>query len=267
MIREPVVSGQFYPERKEELEKTIEAFKQKESSKISAKAIILPHAGYIFSGKVAVITVNKVLSKHKIIILGNNHTGIGPDFSLWPKGAWKIPNGKVEIDEDLASAILSSGSIIKEDYSAHRDEHSIEVELPILKYFFGGFKIIPIACKDTDLETYQEAASQIFEAVKKTKSDVLLVASSDMTHYEPDATVRKKDRQAIDSIINLDEEGLIAKVKRENISMCGVAPVVVLLDCVKKLGARKAQVAMYQTSGDAGGNYSSVVGYAGIIIK
>ncbi|MFH1504769.1 MAG: AmmeMemoRadiSam system protein B [Candidatus Omnitrophota bacterium] len=273
MIRKPIVSGQFYPEDKEELSKVIEAYLSCEASrvglsgKISAKGIILPHAGYSYSGKVAVTTVNKVLPKKKLILLGTNHSGAGQDFSLWAKGSWEIPSGQIKIDEALAQSILSKGSRVKEDYLAHEFEHSLEVELPILQHIFGKFEFIPISCKTSALEAYQETANQIFEAVKNIKNEILFVASTDLTHYEPDSTARKKDRIVLEAIINLDEQSLMEKVYRENISICGLAPAVVLLLCLKKLGARKAQVALYQTSGDACGDYNSVVGYAGVIIK
>lgn len=267
MIRESIVSGQFYPSQVEELEKVIDGFTRKEPYRISAKAIILPHAGYVYSGKVAVSTVNKVLPKQRLIILGPNHTGDGDNFSLWPEGSWKIPYCGVEIDQDLARLILNAGKYITPDYSAHASEHSIEVELPILYHFFKDFKFVPIACKDAKVEVYREVALQICAAVKKTKEDIFFVASTDMTHYEPDPAARKKDMSAIESIINLDAEDLVNKAARENISMCGIAPVAILLFCVKSLGARKAQVALYQTSADNSGDYNSVVGYAGIIIK
>lgn len=267
MIREPVVSGQFYPSRVEELEKIIDGFTRKEPYRISAKAVILPHAGYVYSGKVAVSTVNKVIPKQRLIILGTNHSGYGDDFSLWPEGTWKIPYGGVEIDQDLAHLILNAGKYITPDYSAHTSEHSIEVELPILYHFFKDFKFVPIVCKETKIEVYREAALQICAAVNKTKEDIFFVASTDMTHYEPDSAVRKKDMSAIESIVNIDAEDLINKADRENISMCGIAPVAVLLFCMKSLGVRKAQVALYQTSADSNEDYSSVVGYAGIIIK
>lgn len=267
MKRQPVVSGQFYPNRESELKELIESFKIKEPSKMSASAIILPHAGYVYSGKVAVTTVNKVLPKKTLVILGPKHTYYGADFSLWQNGEWDIPFGPINIDEDIAKSILDKGSRITEDKMAHKFEHSIEVELPILYYFFKEFSFVPIACQVADVNTYKEVASQIYEAVKNIKEDILLVASSDMTHYEPDLQARKKDRDAIESIINLDEEDLVKKVQTKNISMCGIAPVAILISCVKKLGAKKAQVALYQTSGDASGDYSSVVGYAGIIIS
>lgn len=267
MIRKPVASGQFYPNERHDLEKTIKSLTQDESSKVNAKGIILPHAGYFYSGGVAVATVGGVLPRKRIIILGPNHTACDCGFSLWAKGEWEIPFGKIGIDEDLAEKILKEGDWIKEDYLTHKLEHSLEVELPILNYFFGEFKFVPIICPVSSLNIYQEVASQLFKAVKKINEDVLLIASTDMTHYEPDQAVRKKDRQAIESIINFDEEELIAKVCEEKITMCGVAPVAILISCMKKLGAKKAQVRLYQTSADATGDCSSVVGYAGIIIK
>jgi len=267
MQRKPIVSGQFYPDTKEEIEKVIAEFKPKENVKILAKGIILPHAGYSYSGRVAVVTVHKVLPIKRLIILGANHSGLGNNFSLWAKGAWETPLGQIKIDENLAQLILNNGKYIKEDYLPHQNEHSIEVELPILRYFFNEFEFVPISCKLSSLDMYEKAAFQIFEAVKNIKDDILLVASTDLTHYELDSTARKKDRIAIEAIINMDEQDLIKKVKKDSITMCGLAPVAVLLSCLKKMGARKAQVTLYQTSGDACGDYSSVVGYAGVVIK
>lgn len=267
MRRQPIVSGQFYPGRENELKQIIEGFISKEPSKMSAKAIILPHAGYVYSGRVAVTTVNKILPKKTLIILGPKHTSYGADFSLWPKDSWDTPFGPINIDENLAKSIMEKGDYITEDEMAHKFEHSIEVELPIFHYFFGEFTFVPIACQIANITMYRNVASQIYEALKNRKEDILIVASSDMTHYEPDPQARKKDSQAIESIINLDEEELVKKVRAKNISMCGIAPVAILISCVKKLGAKKAQVALYQTSGDTSGDYSSVVGYAGIIIS
>ncbi|MCK4912587.1 MAG: AmmeMemoRadiSam system protein B, partial [Candidatus Omnitrophica bacterium] len=145
-----------------------------------------------------------------------------------------------------------------------------EVELPILNHFFGDFKFVPIACKSETITEYKEVAKQIFEAIKSLKGlgeNILLVASSDFTHYEPEQTARKKDLQAIEAIINLDEEELIKRIHKENITLCGEAPLAIFISCLKLLGARKSQVVLYQTSGDATGNRSSVVGYAGIIVQ
>jgi AmmeMemoRadiSam system protein B len=267
MIREPVVSGKFYPQDPRELTELIESFVEKEPAKLSAQAAILPHAGYIYSGKVAVKTVGKIIGRKRVVILGPNHTGYGKDFGVWPKGAWRTPFGEIAIDEEITDNILSSGDFIVKDELCHKFEHSIEVELPILQYFFKDFKFVPICCSISDLRTYEKVSNQLNAALRKIKDEVLIVVSTDMTHYEPDATVRKKDRQALEEIINFNADGLNQKVRKENISMCGIAPVSILLSFIKSLNVRKAQVILYQTSGDSSNDFSSVVGYAGIVVS
>lgn len=267
MIRNPIVSGQFYPREVNELNTIIKSFAPKNNQKIAARGIVLPHAGYKYSGNVAVNTVARILPKKKLIILGPNHTGYGKSFSLWDIGKWKIPFGEIEIDEILAKEILENGNSIVSDYAAHQFEHSIEVELPILHYYFSAFSFVPIVCQVSTLDVYTNVAFQICDAVKKTKADVLFVASTDLTHYESDMSVRRKDRLAIEQIVNLDEQKLLDVVKRENISMCGIAPVVVLLLCMKQFNVQKVHVALYQTSADITGDSHAVVGYGGIIIN
>lgn len=267
MIRKPIVSGQFYPEEVSELRKALDNFKPHNSIKRSAAALILPHAGYMYSGKVAVATVNAVLPRKRIIILGPNHTGYGENFGLWPKGKWNMPLADIEIDEELSTSILASGATIVPDQLSHKFEHSIEVELPILYHFFGEFKFVPIVCQVSALTDYENAAAQIYSAIKNIKDEVMLVASSDMTHYEPDSSARRKDRLALEHIINIDVQSLLKTVEKDNISMCGVAPVAVTLLIMKKIGVKKAQVSLYQTSADSGGGLSSVVGYAGVTIS
>ncbi|MFA5007732.1 MAG: AmmeMemoRadiSam system protein B [Candidatus Omnitrophota bacterium] len=267
MIREPVVSGQFYPQEAVELKKVIEAFKPKVPPKGAVYGLILPHAGYVYSGRVTVATVSKVLPKKRIVILGPNHTGYGEDFALYPDGRWKIPFGDIPIDKELGKAIIDGGTDIVADKLAHRFEHSIEVELPILHYFFGDFSFAPIVCRAAAFNVYERVAEQIFLAIKNIKEEIIFIASSDMTHYEPDAAARRKDRMALEYITNLDAEGLVKTVKKENISMCGIAPVAILLLIMKKIGANKANVSLYETSAEATGDTSSVVGYAGVVIS
>ncbi len=267
MIRKPIVAGQFYSSDSKKLKNDIETLKPKDTSKISAKGIILPHAGYIYSGKVAVATVNKAIPKKRIIILGPNHTGLGKDFSIFSQGKWETPLGDIEIDSILAKLIVEAGGIIKEDYTAHAREHSIEVELPILQHFFNEFKFVPIVCAVSTFTIYQQAARQIFNAIENIKDEILLVASTDMTHYEPDSAARRKDSLAIESIVNLDAKQLLKRIDTENISMCGAGSVAILLECCKLMQAKKAEIVLYQTSGEASGDYSSVVGYLGAIIN
>ena len=266
MVRQPYVCGKFYPSQPEDLKDMLSSFVSQKSSKVLAKGMILPHAGYVFSGKVAAVTAAKVIPKKKIIILGPNHTGTGAPFSVYPGGAWDTPLGKVFIDADLTNALLNAGSLINPEVSEHNFEHSIEVELPILQYFLDDFTFIPLCCRNSSLNEYGLIARQIYEAVKATKDDVLIVASSDMTHYEADAAARKKDRFAIESILKFDEKRLLEKIGENNISMCGAAPISIMLILTKLLGATKAEVVLYQTSGDVTGDYSAVVGYLGAVI-
>jgi AmmeMemoRadiSam system protein B len=268
MIRKPIVAGQFYPLNAKDIGTLISSFQAKSSqSKMTAKGLILPHAGYIYSGKVAVSVVSQVIAQKRIIILGPNHTGYGKEFALWEKGSWEIPGKSLVIDEELASLILQKGDTITSDTLAHQYEHSIEVELPILEHFFGEFKFTPIACMVAKLDEYRLAAKQITSALKALKEPVMMIASSDMTHYEPDAGARKKDSLAIECILNLDEEALIKTIKKNDISMCGIAPVAIMLAALKEMNSTKARLIMYQTSGDATGDTSSVVGYAGILVQ
>ena len=267
MNRKPIINGTFYPANTKDINDLIKGFIPEKSSKMSAKGLILPHAGYIYSGKVAVATIAQTLPKKRIIILGTNHSGRGPNFSLWDKGSWTIPFGEIDIDEKLAASILANGDIIESDISAHIEEHSIEAELPILYYFFENFKFVPINCKHSTLKNYENAANQIYNAIKNISDEILLIASTDLTHYEPEASARKKDREIIDSIINLDEKSMLQKIDKFDISMCGAAPVAILISCLKKIKAAKSKVIMYQTSGDSSGDYNSVVGYLGALIN
>jgi len=270
MERNPIVNGKFYPDNPLDLEAMIQDFDLRSSLKTTARGMVLPHAGFAYSGRVAASTINKVLPRKRLLILGPNHTGQGADFSLWPGDSWKILNKSIEIDKELTLAILSKGESIKQDSLAHALEHSIEVELPILNHFFGDFKFVPIACQNATIADYQDVAKQISEAIKSLKGlkeEILLVASTDFTHYEPDQVVRRKDRQAIEAIINLDEEELIKRIHKQQITVCGEAPLAIFISCLKQLGAKKSQVVLYQTSGDVTGDKKSVVGYAGIIIQ
>ncbi|MCF7870546.1 MAG: AmmeMemoRadiSam system protein B [Candidatus Omnitrophica bacterium] len=267
MIRKPIANGRFYPNKKEELNSLIKELGLVETqSRCRAKGVIMPHAGYPFSGKVAAVTISKIAAVKNIIMLGPNHTGLGEDFSLSNAQSWQTPYGEVKINQILSEKILNAGGCVQKDSLAHKEEHSLEVELPILQYFFKDFQIVPISCKNADRETYQQVASQIREGIKKDLPDTLVLASTDLTHYEPDSIARKKDRKVIESIVDLNPDKLITETEKNHITMCGVAPVAIMLYCLRS-SLKKAEVALYETSGDAGGDYNSVVGYVGIILK
>jgi hypothetical protein len=263
------VAGQFYPSASSELIKQIESFIDKNAKKINAIACILPHAGYIYSGPVAGYTVSQINIKDKIILLGPNHTGYGTPFSIMTKGIWRTPLGDVAIDEKLAQGILGSCEYLQDDVQAHLNEHSLEVEIPFLQYFKKTLQIVPITIATVNLDQLKEVGKAIGKLIKNLHliDSVLIVASSDMTHYEPEYSAQKKDKQAIEAILELDEDKLMQRVRQLDISMCGYAPVITMLAAAKVMGAKTASLAKYQTSGEISGDLDSVVGYAGIIIS
>jgi MEMO1 family protein len=264
-IRKPCVAGQFYPLSKSSLKIEIDALVDKKAEKKNVIACILPHAGYMYSGKVAAETVSQVNIKDTVILLGPNHTGNGAEFSIMTEGTWQTPLGEIKIDSDLAASLLKNSKNLEDDLLAHLNEHSLEVELPLLQYFRPDFKIVPIAFSSDNIKKLKETGASIAQ-VLKNNSQVLMVASTDMTHYESQESAKKKDNEAINAILELDEDSLIEKIQRFNITMCGFAPVIVLIVAAKLLGAKHATLVKYQTSGDITGDKESVVGYAGIIL-
>jgi len=266
-VRQPAVAGQFYSASKTQLEKELARLTDKGAKKDDCLGAVSPHAGYIYSGMVAGRVLSRINFKDVFVILGPNHTGVGEPFAIQSSGYWQTPAGRVEINEDLARGILKDSEFIKEDASAHAYEHSIEVQLPILQYINKEFKFIPIIISHAELSVYRKIGAGLADSIKKSDRNVVLISSSDMTHYESHENAKSKDRKAIDAILKLDEERLIKETQKWDISMCGLAPTVVMLSCLKKLGAKTAELVDYMTSGETSGDYTSVVGYAGILIK
>ena len=266
MIRNPVVAGQFYPESASQLKAMIEQLVDEKAAKEEVIGLVSPHAGYIYSGPVAGKVISRIKFKDTFVIIGPSHTGRGEPLSIMTEGTWKTPLGEVEIDSELAEQILATSSHLTEDYRAHQYEHSIEVQLPLLQYFKSDIKLVPIVLAHSTGAIYKEIGREIARAIKELNKGVVIIASSDMTHYEPQESAQRKDTQAIEAILNLDEDELLRRVDKLNISMCGYAPVASLISAAKQLGATGAELVRYQTSGDTTGDYSSVVGYAGIII-
>ena len=269
-IRKPAVAGQFYPASPEVLKKQIASFIEGADTvnKIDAIACMLPHAGYMYSGEVAARTLCAVNIKDKIILLGPNHTGSGAQFSIMSQGSWQTPLGQIQIDKELAATILKGSQYLQDDILAHTYEHSLEVELPLLQYFKSDFQIVPIVLLSDEISALKAIGKEIAIAIKKSglERQTLIIASSDMTHYEPQPQAQKKDKEAIEAISELNEDRLMDRIQRFNISMCGYAPVVVMLCAAKLLGAKQGKLIKYQTSGDVTGDYAAVVGYAGMVI-
>lgn len=269
MIRPPAVAGQFYPSNPAVLKKLITGLCPKEpSKKEEVLGCILPHAGYVYSGSVAASVLSQITVAETYVIMGPNHTGYGPASSIMTEGEWQTPFGSVNINTLLAQKILKNSKYLEEDTLAHAYEHSIEVELPLIQAIARPeFTFVPIILASNDILVYKDIACAVAKAIQETPGRVTLIASSDMTHYETQTSANQKDEEAIRAILDLDEKELLQKIDRLNISMCGYIPAVVLILTAKKLGAKSAKLIAYQTSGDVSGDYSAVVGYAGIIIK
>lgn len=267
-VRLPAVAGQFYPGTSAELLEALAGFRDPAAVKTDAIGCMLPHAGYMYSGAVAGAAVSRLIPKGTIFLLGPNHTGYGTPFSVMASGAWQTPLGQVPVDATLARALIGSSDIFCDDVSAHVGEHSLEVELPFFQEAFKEFSIVPLTIASDDAAALREAGAQIGALILRQgiAARTLICASSDMSHYEPRDSARRKDMAAIEAVCALDAARLLKVVRQQDITMCGYAPTAVMLEAAKALGATKGEVVKYQDSGDVTGDRSSVVGYAGIII-
>jgi len=228
--------------------------------------LVCPHAGYMYSGPVAAHAYYNLAADGKpdsVVLFGPNHLGRGSALALMRDGVWRTPLGDVEIDTVTANLILKESSIIDVDDSAHAYEHSIEVQLPFLQYLYGSaFKFVPICFLMQDLESSREVGRAVAKALSGKNG--LVIASTDMTHYEPHERAERKDRMATNAVMKMDEKLYYSTVETHSISTCGYGPVVAAITASKLLSAKKARLLCYKTSGDITGDFSSVVGYASI---
>lgn len=267
MIRRPAVAGQFYYGTKERLSEQVGKYVDPHAAKEDAVGIVVPHAGYIYSGPVAGAVYSSIKFPETFVLLGPNHTGLGPAISLMDDCQWEIPLCTFEVDKKLAAKIVMNSPHVVRDNQAHMFEHSLEVQLPFISYFANGVRIVPISLLSASLFDCLELAKGIAKAIKTVDYPVVIAASSDMSHYVSDKTARQKDRMAIDRMLEVDAEGLYETVMKERISMCGVLPATVMLAAASILGANSARLIKYATSGEVSGDYDSVVGYAGIVVR
>ena len=267
MIRNPVVAGQFYPASPLELRKMLAGFIDTKVVKEEVIGLLAPHAGYIYSGAVAGAAFSRIRMGETFVILCPSHTGRGKPLSIMTEGTWKTPLGDVSIDSELGKKILSGSRHLQEDFDAHQNEHGIEVQLPFLQYLSGDFRFVPIVLWDASAAVFKQVGREIARAISGYNKRVVILASGDMTHYEPHEVARTTDMQAVEAMLDLDENELNRRFTKGNMSICGYPAVMVLLVAAKELGATHAELVKYQTSGDVSGDYSAVVGYAGVIIK
>ncbi|MBN1369860.1 MAG: AmmeMemoRadiSam system protein B, partial [Dehalococcoidaceae bacterium] len=267
MLRKPAVAGRFYPESREELGKLIKSLVDMKAPREDVLGAVLPHAGYVYSGAVAGAAVSRMKLKDTAVIIGPNHTGMGRPFAIMTEGAWQTPLGDVQIDTPLARHLLNLSRYLEEDAGAHQFEHSIEVELPLLQYFKPDIRIVPIVVAGAGATVYREIGQAIAKAIHASDTGAVIIASSDLTHYEPQETARDKDSAVIAAILEMDEDRMLEVVRGQRVSMCGYGPVACLVRAAREMGGNQAELIKYQTSAEASGDYASVVGYAGIIIK
>lgn len=278
-VRHPSHAGAFYAGTKNVLRRQIEeCFKHRygpgeipvinENGSRRIVGLICPHAGYMYSGPVAANSYYQLALDGKIevfVIMGPNHYGVGSGLATVIRGVWRTPLGDVEVDSELAERIVAESGIIDVDEYAHLYEHSIEVQLPFLQYIYGTFRFVPICFLMQDLQSSREIGEAIARAIKGRNA--VIIASTDLTHYEPQYIAEKKDKMVIDAVLKLDENLLYSVLESQRISACGYGPVAALLVASKKLGAKNVELLCYRTSGDVTGDRSSVVGYASIMLR
>ncbi len=268
MVREPAVAGKFYPANPQVLRSDVASYLSPAvEEKTAAIGCIVPHAGYIYSGGVAGAVFSAIEIPSRCIVLCPNHTGRGHPLAIMSQGTWRTPLGEVVLDSDLATSLLKTFPALTEDSDAHRSEHAIEVELPFLQILRPGVQIVPIAVGTTRWLLLEQLGLAMAETIRSFQFPVLMVASSDMNHYEDDDTTRMKDHKAIKRILSLDAHALYETVINESISMCGFGPAVAMLIAGKQLGATQARLVQYATSAETSGDKEMCVGYAGIVIS
>jgi AmmeMemoRadiSam system protein B len=267
LIRHPAVAGRFYPGGPDDLRADVESYLSPPEKTVRALGCVVPHAGYIYSGHVAGAVYARLDVPQRCILMCPNHTGVGHPLSIMSEGAWKTPLGDAAIDTELAQDLKRRFPLLGEDSEAHRAEHAAEVQLPFLQVVNPGCKFVPIVLGTSRYEVLQAMGIVIAEAVQALGERVLVVASSDMNHYESDTITRVKDHKAIERILVMDARGLFDVVMDENISMCGFGPTVAMLTAARRMGASDAELVKYATSGDISGERDRVVGYAGVIVR
>lgn len=267
MQRQPAVAGQFYPGSEIKLRAALSQLIPENMSPKTVKGVISPHAGYIYSGAIAGQLFSRVTIPDTVLIIGPNHHGTGAAAALYPDGEWLTPLGSVAVNSRLNSLLLRHTSYIQSDTVAHQLEHSLEVQLPFIQYLRPDVTISALCLGHGDYVPLRDIGHGIAAAIRDYGGEVLIVASSDMTHYESADSARRKDQLALERVLALDGKGLLETCRSRGITMCGVAPATVMLEAALTLGASQAEVVAYGTSGDVTGDSEQVVGYAAVTVS
>jgi AmmeMemoRadiSam system protein B len=265
MLRQAIVAGSFYPGRKALLETSLQQLVP-QTQPGPARGVMLPHAGYIYSGAIAGATLARVSLPERIVLLGPNHHGAGAAFAVSSAQAWQTPLGNIELAGELASRLVAASDLATFDETAHRREHSLEVLVPFIQWLNPAAQIVPVCIRSHRLAELLDFGSALAACLADEEQSALIIASSDMSHYLPGELARELDFLAIERALELDPEGLFRVVLERRISMCGVAPCVAMLQACLGLGAARAELVRYGNSGDQTGDQSEVVGYAGMVV-
>jgi hypothetical protein len=266
MHRTAAVAGQFYAGEKKALREQVRNLLHQKLEPQKAVGIMVPHAGYIYSGAIAGQTFSLVQVPDRVVLLGPNHTGYGAAQAVYPAGSWQTPLGDILIDSSLAGQIIAGCGEATADELAHRYEHSLEVQVPFIQMKAPQARLVPVCLGHAPLQQLLDFGRSLGRLLATQPEPALLVASSDMTHFESAASARQRDMKALEKILAVDAEGLYRLVAAEAISMCGVVPTVVMLAAARELGACKGTLVRYGNSGETSGDHAEVVGYAGVII-
>ena len=266
MQRQPAVAGQFYPGSEDKLRAALSPLIPRNASPKQVTGIISPHAGYVYSGAIAGRLFSHITIPDTVLIIGPNHHGTGAAAALYPDGEWLTPLGTTAINSRLNSLLLQHTPYIQSDSVAHRLEHSLEVQLPFLQYLRPDVTISALCIGHGDYPPLRDIGLGIADAIREYGEEVLIVASSDMTHYESAAAALEKDQKALDRVLALDGKGLLDVCHLRGITMCGVVPATVMIEAALKLGATEAGLVAYGTSGDVTGDNEQVVGYAAVTV-
>jgi AmmeMemoRadiSam system protein B len=267
-IRPPAVAGTFYPGSEAEIDRMLEGFFSEGKPRSQWSAAIVPHAGWLYSGKIAADVLSQIEFPKTVIIIGPKHTPGGVDWAVAPHAKWSLPNGELDSNQELAKLLSERIPGLELDAGAHQMEHGIEVELPMIRRLAPETKVVGITIGSGNLERLNDFAEKLAEVIREMEEPPLLLISSDMNHFATDAETRRLDELALSELDKLDEEGLFRVTTENHISMCGMRPAVVVLKTLKHLGKlTESQRAGYATTADVTGEKSRVVGYAGMLFR
>jgi hypothetical protein len=267
--RVPAVAGRFYAGDAATLARDVRSYLEAGAAgePASVCGVMAPHAGYVYSGGIAGQVFARVRVPERVIILCPNHTGRGVRISVVTEGAFAIPGAEIPIDTELAAAVLDHVPGAESDRAAHAAEHAIEVELPFLLARQPNLRIVPIVLSGLSEAEAIGLGESLFSAVQSCGADALIVASSDMSHFLTDERAREVDHLALEPLLAFDPSGLYRTVVTHDISMCGFIPTTAMLSYCRKAGSAPPELVGYATSGDAFGDRSRVVGYAGVVVS